>query len=738
MQTPAAFISDADMEKFAPAASAPANTPPSFIPDEEAETFFNQAPPLATPAIVPNVPNPTPPTATDILAGPTVGAAKGAASSVLGIAKTALMGAPKMLANLISPALGSMTPTGDKFPGGVAASEKIDQGMLALEPKTTREKIGYYGERAAEFALPTGGATKAALTRTAADHAATAVSFINKAIGNSGRKSAQGVLSNDAKRLTGLETFYTLTKGKPIKAADGSSFDFDPTNIKDPHELLQAFVYAKKDVWQRVQAGLDKGSTVIPDYTAVESKLRAVLDPASGSTQQAKNHAITRLNEIADLKAQGVQAGQNYLQQINARLGATFSGASDAIPNKIDAEIAHDINGAIDDGLSRVTDANVRPLKDMYSALKSLEPDIVRMTQKVLRNPGKGIPQYINDFGNIELLEAAFAHNPALYVAKSAGMKVLAKVLGNQRDPLLNLSKAFKSVEKYVGAGKMPTEVPPLALPPGSRGTGPQIKSGPTMELPQRSPSTIDAAERANTSIKLPTLDNQNNGNYGKAQAGNNGHTDTLPPLGGSASALPAAAAIPAFQAATQDDTKPFPPINEKLNKADNPLRYDRGGRQDPLSYVRTEKKAATKLPGKSPRSYVIGDVDIAKWATDPDHEKKVTKIYGSIPATSTPNEINSYIREKFPKSAITGKDVYQAAKRHGIDPKLLLAMMQQDSSMGTAGLGKKTNNPANVGNDDDGNIRRFKSMREGVDAAAALLAKYKVDKKSQTASAAR
>jgi hypothetical protein len=77
---------------------------------------------------------------------------------------------------------------------------------------------------------------------------------------------------------------------------------------------------------------------------------------------------------------------------------------------------------------------------------------------------------YIYDFGNLNLLDAVFAHNPALYVAKVVSMKVLSRVLGGQRDPLENLSKAFKNVSQYLGDAKPPQDVPTLALPPRQAG----------------------------------------------------------------------------------------------------------------------------------------------------------------------------------------------------------------------------------------------------------------------------
>lgn len=128
--------------------------------------------------------------------------------------------------------------------------------------------------------------------------------------------------------------------------------------------------------------------------------------------------------------------------------------------------------------------------------------------------------------------------------------------------------------------------------------------------------------------------------------------------------------------------------------------------------------------PSSEPEAIIMG-YDTTRYATDPAHATKLRKIIGALPGnTSNPQVVESYIRSKFPKSPVTGQMVVNSAKRHGVPPPLLLAIMQNDSSMGTAGLGAKTRNPGNVGNDDDGNIRTYQTWASGVDAVAAWLAK--------------
>lgn len=341
-----------------------------------------------------------------------------------------------------------------------------------------------------------------------------ATANINKALSNTGKASATGLLNKDSNRLSGIETLYKLTNNQPVTRPDGTTFQFDPTHITNPQDFLSAFVQAKNQIWNKVQAGLQRGSSIKPDYSGVEKTLQDVVDNSASNALKA--HAASRLQEIQTLKTQGVDGAQRYLQEeLNPRIGSAISGASDAPALKLDAKVANAVNDALDNGLAHVSDASVRPLKDMYASLKSIEPDLVRMVQKSVRAPGGGIPQYINDFANINLLEAAFAHNPAFYLAKAGGMKVLSKVLGTQRDPLDHLSKAFQAVQGYMRNAKPPQESPTLALPPGVRGSPSTVSSGYKIGLPQKAQSTLDALERSNPNIKQPV---NNLPQFGKLQ----------------------------------------------------------------------------------------------------------------------------------------------------------------------------------------------------------------------------
>jgi len=139
---------------------------------------------------------------------------------------------------------------------------------------------------------------------------------------------------------------------------------------------------------------------------------------------------------------------------------------------------------------------------------------------------------------------------------------------------------------------------------------------------------------------------------------------------------------------------------------------------------------SAGPLASKNPNPKgVIAGFDINSYATDPTHEKKIRSIYQSIPAmtTSTPVGIDVYIQQRAKGSPVKGQDILDAARLYNVDPNLMMALMQQDSSFGTKGKAVKTKNPGNVGNTDSGATQGFKSWRDGVFAVARNLSKRRV-----------
>ncbi len=123
----------------------------------------------------------------------------------------------------------------------------------------------------------------------------------------------------------------------------------------------------------------------------------------------------------------------------------------------------------------------------------------------------------------------------------------------------------------------------------------------------------------------------------------------------------------------------------------------------------------------------VVAGYDITNYATDPNHEKAVFNFYKTVPELKTPANVDKYLQSLAPGTPIRAKDLLDAAKQYNVDAKLMVALMRQDSSLGTAGKAVRTRNPGNVGNTDSGGTQTFKTWRDGVFAVAKNLSKRKV-----------
>lgn len=117
---------------------------------------------------------------------------------------------------------------------------------------------------------------------------------------------------------------------------------------------------------------------------------------------------------------------------------------------------------------------------------------------------------------------------------------------------------------------------------------------------------------------------------------------------------------------------------------------------------------------------------DIKSYATDPNHEKAVQSILNGIGQFKTIQDVDNYIQSNYPGSKVTGQMIANAAGKYGVSWEMMVAIMAQDSGMGTKGLGAKNNNPGNIGQFDSlgtKGVKGYTTLQEGVDAVAKNLA---------------
>lgn len=128
---------------------------------------------------------------------------------------------------------------------------------------------------------------------------------------------------------------------------------------------------------------------------------------------------------------------------------------------------------------------------------------------------------------------------------------------------------------------------------------------------------------------------------------------------------------------------------------------------------------------------------DISKYATDPNHEAAIASIVQGIGQFKDINEVSNYITSKYPNSPVTADMISKTSAKYGVPWEMLVAMMEQDSSLGTAGKAVRTKNPGNVGNTDSGATQNFGSWAAGVDAVGSWLNRHRTTQTSSTSTSA-
>ncbi len=98
-----------------------------------------------------------------------------------------------------------------------------------------------------------------------------------------------------------------------------------------------------------------------------------------------------------------------------------------------------------------------------------------------------------------------------------------------------------------------------------------------------------------------------------------------------------------------------------------------------------------------NPDKGTVYGYDVGDWATDPNYEMAVKSNYQTMPAIFNASDADDYIKSVTPESPITGDMVFGASKKYGVDPKMVMAMMQQESSFGLSNVAKNNNNPSGI-----------------------------------------
>ncbi len=165
---------------------------------------------------------------------------------------------------------------------------------------------------------------------------------------------------------------------------------------------------------------------------------------------------------------------------------------------------------------------------------------------------------------------------------------------------------------------------------------------------------------------------------------------------------------------------------------------YDDNGKGI-YGFIDSANQTVTPVGNTDLSQGIVGGYDIGVYATDPNHEAAVASILQKIGKFNTIGEMDNYIQSVAPGSPITGQMIANASTKYGVSWEMMTAMMQQDSALGTKGLGATNHNPGNIAQYDSLGTTPtagYNNWQEGVDAVAQWLSNHKVEetKENETA----
>ena len=109
----------------------------------------------------------------------------------------------------------------------------------------------------------------------------------------------------------------------------------------------------------------------------------------------------------------------------------------------------------------------------------------------------------------------------------------------------------------------------------------------------------------------------------------------------------------------------------------------------------------STGLPAGCTINYCnIYGYNMASYTHDAGYQSLIISIYNGMSKYdfTSASGIDAYMKKAVPSTPLTGSMVINASQSYGnVDPKMIVAIMQADSSLGTAGYGATDFNPGNI-----------------------------------------
>lgn len=277
---------------------------------------------------------------------------------------------------------------------------------------------------------------------------------INKALGTLKKGGTLGSIPRtNEKKIEAFELMHDLAPNLKY-TKNGEEAIFDPKNVS-PEDMAFALPKAKEYIYNIINKAKQEatGKGVQVNLVKALDMVNDIADNASLGTSRGNAEKLSDdLVRIMDQDGNAtIEQANQFAKDLNTRLAGLFNGTSDNLSREQEAMVSKEITDAIDNSMGTIFDTRFKKLQGQYSALKTIEEDVLRQYRKEIRQL-EGVPQFIKDYGNAEILSgimnAATTGNPSGLV-KGLVIKIAGNKLNELRKPSTYLRKVFKEIENF-------------------------------------------------------------------------------------------------------------------------------------------------------------------------------------------------------------------------------------------------------------------------------------------------
>lgn len=271
------------------------------------------------------------------------------------------------------------------------------------------------------------------------------VSLFNKSIKPTAKKTlAQGQkYENDT-----LNALKTIKSNAPnLNILDDAGELIEGRTPQTIQELAQGLDQTKDLVFKQYDELAKRAGTqgAVINATPIAEELEKVAQ--SKALQLATPDVIKyaedwskRLRGFGDLDT---ETTQEVIKIMNNNLQSFYKNPSYDTASKVgvDALIANNFRKSLDNAIENATGEQYQLLKNQYSALKSIENDVVRASMREARKNSKGLIDYTDIFTGGQMIAGITSLNPAMFTkgAIERGFKEYIKFLNDPNRAIKNI-----------------------------------------------------------------------------------------------------------------------------------------------------------------------------------------------------------------------------------------------------------------------------------------------------------